>query len=53
MKVDLVVRNARVVDHEGEFEGGVAVNDGRIALTGANDALARSQARRSMRRGAC
>ena len=39
MKVDLVVRNARVVDHDGIFEGGVAMNDGRIVLTGANDAM--------------
>jgi dihydroorotase-like cyclic amidohydrolase len=39
MKVDLVIRNARVVSHDGEFEGGVAVSGGRIAVTGANDAL--------------
>lgn len=39
MKADLVIRNARVVDHDGEFDGGVAVKDGVIVLTGANDAL--------------
>src|SRR5262245_34835636 len=39
MKVDLVIRNARVVDHDGEFEGGVAVNGGSIVVTGANEAL--------------
>jgi dihydroorotase-like cyclic amidohydrolase len=39
MKVDLVVRNARVVAHDGEFEGGVAVDKGEIVLTGADEAL--------------
>jgi len=39
MKADLVIRNARVADHDGEFDGGVAVKDGVIVLTGANDAL--------------
>ena len=39
MKVDMVIRNARVVDHDGEFEGGIAVQDGRIFMTGANAAL--------------
>jgi allantoinase len=39
MKVDLVIRNARVVDHDGEFLGGVAVLNGQIALTGTNDIL--------------
>lgn len=39
MKADLVIRNARVVNHDGEFFGGVAVKDGAIALTGSNDAL--------------
>jgi dihydroorotase-like cyclic amidohydrolase len=39
MKPDLVIRNARVVDHDGEFEGGIAVQDGRIAMTGKSDAL--------------
>ena len=32
MKADLVVRNARVVTHDGEFMGGVAVSGGRIAV---------------------
>ena len=39
MKADLVVRNAHVVTHTGEFHGGVAVSDGRIAAVGADDAL--------------
>ena len=39
MKVDIVIRNARVVAHDGEFMGGVAVQNGRIVLTGSNDAL--------------
>ena len=39
MKADLAVRNARVVDHSGEFFGGVAVKDGKILMTGADDAL--------------
>src|SRR5215471_15078681 len=39
MKADLVVRNARVVTHDSEFMGGVAVANGRVALTGANEAL--------------
>jgi len=39
MKADLVIRNARVVRHDGEFHGGVAVKDGRIVVTGTNDAL--------------
>ena len=46
MKADLVVRNARVVTHDGEFMGGVAVAGGKIALTGANDAL--PEARRTI-----
>ena len=29
MKADLVIRNARVVDHDGEFEGGIAVSGER------------------------
>jgi dihydroorotase-like cyclic amidohydrolase len=36
---DLVIRNARVVRHDGEFHGGVAVKDGKIIMTGANGAL--------------
>lgn len=39
MKVDLVVRNARVVRHDGEFFGGLAVNDGKILAIGADEAL--------------
>ncbi|MCC7484285.1 MAG: amidohydrolase family protein [Burkholderiales bacterium] len=39
MKVDLAIRNARVVTHDGEFMGGVAVHGGCIAVTGADDAL--------------
>lgn len=41
MSADLVIRNARVVRHDGEFHGGVAVKDGRIVLTGADSALPR------------
>jgi len=39
MNADLVIRNARVVRHDGEFHGGVAVKDGKIVLTGADGAL--------------
>ncbi len=39
MTVDLVVRNARVVTHEAEFFGGVAVADGRIVMRGTSAAL--------------
>ncbi len=39
MKADLVIRNARVVSHVGEFHGGVAVSDGRVAAIGADAAL--------------
>lgn len=39
MKADLVIRNARVVRHDGEFIGGVAIKDGKIVLTGADSAL--------------
>ena len=39
MKADLVIRNARVVTHLGEFHGGVAVVGGQIAAVGADDAL--------------
>ncbi|MBS0339922.1 MAG: amidohydrolase family protein [Proteobacteria bacterium] len=41
MSADLVIRNARVVRHDGEFHGGVAVKDGKIILTGADSALPR------------
>ena len=39
MSADLVIRGARVVTHVGEFEGGVAVEDGRITAIGADGAL--------------
>jgi dihydropyrimidinase len=39
MNADLVIRNARVVRHDGEFRGGVAVRDGKIVATGADDSL--------------
>ncbi len=39
MKVDLVIRNARVVRHDGEFQGGVAISGGKIVMTGSDDAL--------------
>ena len=39
MKVDLVIRNARVVDHRGEFHGGIAVEGGKIVAEGTAAAL--------------
>jgi dihydroorotase (multifunctional complex type) len=39
VKADIAIRNARVVDHNGEFHGGIAVHDGRILMTGSDDAL--------------
>jgi dihydropyrimidinase len=39
MQVDLVVRNARIIRHDGEFHGGVAIQDGRIVATGDDAAL--------------
>ncbi len=39
MKADLSIRNARVVDHTGEYHGGVAVSEGKIVMTGADSAL--------------
>lgn len=39
MKADLVVRNARVVLHDGEFHGGLAVKDGVVVAIGADSAL--------------
>ncbi len=39
MNADLVIRNARVVRHDGEFHGGVAVKDGKIVMTGSDEAL--------------
>lgn len=41
MNADLVVRNARIVRHDGEFFGGLAVKDGQILAIGANEALPR------------
>ncbi|HXF57293.1 MAG TPA: amidohydrolase family protein [Actinomycetota bacterium] len=38
-EVDLVIRGARVVTHEGEFRGGVAVAGERIVAVGADDGL--------------
>lgn len=39
MKADLVLHGGRVVTHAGEFEGGVAVHDGKIVAVGQRDAL--------------
>jgi dihydroorotase (multifunctional complex type) len=39
MSVDLVIRNSRVVTHERELVGGVAVQDGRIVAVGSDDSL--------------
>ncbi|MBX6329018.1 MAG: amidohydrolase family protein [Pseudolabrys sp.] len=39
MKADLVIRNARVVRHDGEFHGGLAVKDGCIVSIGSDTAL--------------
>ncbi|PCI47733.1 MAG: amidohydrolase [Alphaproteobacteria bacterium] len=39
MKVDLVIKNARVVDYRTDFMGGVAVKDGTIVMVGVNDIL--------------
>lgn len=39
MKVDLVIRGARVVTHAGEFHGGVAADAGKIVAVGSDDAL--------------
>jgi len=39
MKVDLVVKNARVVRHDGEFYGGVAIAGTKIVMTGADNVL--------------
>ncbi|GAB3629754.1 dihydropyrimidinase [Pandoraea terrae] len=39
MKVELVIKHARVVDATGEFDGGVAIQGGRIVMTGTSDAL--------------
>ncbi len=39
MKADLVVRNARIVRHDGETRGGLAVKDGLIVAVGSDEAL--------------
>ncbi len=39
MKADLVIKNARVVDHQSEFFGGIATKDGKIIMVADNDAL--------------
>lgn len=39
MKADLVIKNARVVDHQSEFFGGIAVKDGKIVMAADNDSL--------------
>jgi len=39
MSADLVIRNARVIRHDGEFHGGVAVKDGKIVATGTDQDL--------------
>lgn len=39
MKADLVIKNARVVDHTGEFFGGIAIDEGRILTVGDNVGL--------------
>lgn len=44
MKADLVIKGARVVTHDGEYHGGVAIEGERIVLTGSDTAL--PQARR-------
>lgn len=43
MKPELVIRNAHVVTHVGEFHGGVACHDGRIVAVGSDDALPAGQ----------
>jgi dihydroorotase (multifunctional complex type) len=39
MKAELVIRGARVVTHAEEFQGGVAIVDGRIVAVGQDEAL--------------
>lgn len=43
MKADLAIKNARVVDHQSEFFGGVAVKDSKIVVACGNDALPNSK----------
>jgi dihydroorotase (multifunctional complex type) len=39
MKPDLMLHGGRVVTHDGEFDGGVAITDGRIVAIGRRDAM--------------
>lgn len=39
MKADLLIKNARVIDHQAEFFGGIAVKDGKILMVCDNSAL--------------
>lgn len=39
MQADLAVRNARIVRHDGEFHGGLAVKDEQVVAIGAEEAL--------------
>jgi dihydroorotase (multifunctional complex type) len=39
MKADLVLHSGRIVTHDGEFEGAVAINDGRIVAIGRREAM--------------
>ena len=39
MNAELVIRNARVVTHAGEFRGGVAASEGRIVAVGDDESL--------------
>lgn len=39
MKADLTIKGARVVTHNGEYHGGVAIEGERIVLTGSDTAL--------------
>jgi dihydroorotase (multifunctional complex type) len=39
MRADITIRNARVFDHQRDFEGGVAIRDGRILAAGVDGSL--------------
>lgn len=39
MKADLVIHNARLVDHAGEQRGAIAISQGRITAIGVDDAM--------------
>jgi len=43
MKADLVIRNARVVTHNGEFHGGVSIMGEKISAVGKNGELPRGR----------